>query len=77
MIWAWDIDTSLPDFAQRYHQAALDLGLLLRPIGRTLYCMPPYVLDDADITHLGQAALAALNTTLQQEAELAAKKGNA
>lgn len=39
--------------------------------------MPPYVLDDADITHLGQAALAALNTTLQQEAELAAKKGNA
>ncbi|QQN70895.1 adenosylmethionine--8-amino-7-oxononanoate transaminase [Comamonas testosteroni] len=77
MIWAWDIDTSLPDFAQRYHEAALDLGLLLRPIGRTLYCMPPYVLDDADITHLGQAALAALNTTLQQEAELAAKKGKA
>jgi hypothetical protein len=74
MIWAWDIDTALPDFAQRYHQAALDLGLLLRPIGRTLYCMPPYVLDDADIAHLGQAALAALNTTLQQEAELAAKK---
>ena len=25
MIWAWDIDTSLPDFAQRYHEAALDL----------------------------------------------------
>ena len=77
MIWAWDIDTSLPDFAQHYNQAALDLGLLLRPIGRTLYCMPPYVLDDADIAHLGQAALAALNTTLQQEAELAAKKGKA
>ena len=77
MIWAWDIDTALPDFAQRYHQAALDLGLLLRPIGRTLYCMPPYVLDDADIVHLGQAALAALNTALQQEAELAAKKAEA
>ena len=77
MIWAWDIDSVLPDFAQRYHQAALDLGLLLRPIGSTLYCMPPYVLDDADIAHLAQAALAALNTTLQQEAELAAQKGNA
>lgn len=77
MIWAWDIDTSLPDFAQRYHEAALDLGLLLRPIGCTLYCMPPYVLNDTDIAHLGQAALAALNTTLQQEAELAAKKGKA
>lgn len=77
MIWAWDIDTALPDFAQHYHQAALDLGLLLRPIGHTLYCMPPYVLDDADIAHLGQAALAALNTALQQEAELAAKKAEA
>ncbi len=77
MIWAWDIDSVLPDFAQRYHEAALDLGLLLRPIGSTLYCMPPYVLDDADIAHLAQAALAALNTTLQQEAELAAQKGNA
>lgn len=77
MIWAWDIDSALPDFAQRYHEAALDLGLLLRPIGSTLYCMPPYVLDDADIAHLAQAALAALNITLQQEAELAAQKGKA
>ncbi|MDR2299800.1 MAG: adenosylmethionine--8-amino-7-oxononanoate transaminase [Comamonas sp.] len=77
MIWAWDIDTALPDFAQRYHEAALDRGLLLRPIGRTLYCMPPYVLDDADIAHLGQAALAALNTVLLQEAELSAQKGKA
>jgi adenosylmethionine-8-amino-7-oxononanoate aminotransferase len=74
MIWAWDIDTRLPDFAQRYHAAALAHGLLLRPIGSTLYCMPPYVLDDAAVAHLGRAALAALEATLLQEAELSAQE---
>ncbi len=68
MVWAWDIDTSLPDFAQRYHRVALRHNLLLRPIGSTLYCMPSYVLDDAAIRHLGRAALAALDECLQQEA---------
>lgn len=77
MIWAWDIDTRLPDFSQRYHAAALAHGLLLRPIGpmgRTLYCMPPYVLDDAAVAHLGRAALAALDDTLLQEAALPAQE---
>ena len=73
MVWAWDIDTTLPDFAQRYHLAALRHGLLLRPIGHTLYCMPPYVLSDDDIAHLGQAALAALEDTLLQEPEQLAR----
>lgn len=73
MVWAWDIDTTLPDFAQRYHTSALRHGLLLRPIGHTLYCMPPYVLSDADIAHLGQAALAALEDTLLQEPEQLAR----
>ena len=77
MIWAWDIDTTQPDFSQRYHHAALEQGLLLRPIGRTLYCMPPYVLTDADIAHLGQSALAALEATLLQEAELPAQEVSA
>ncbi len=48
MIWAWDIDTPDPGFAMRYHRAALNAGLLLRPIGHTLYLMPPYCLSDAD-----------------------------
>jgi hypothetical protein len=48
MIWAWDIDTDEPTFAARYHRAALDAGLLLRPIGATLYVMPPYVLTESD-----------------------------
>jgi len=64
MIWAWDADTDDPRFAQRYHRAALDEGLLLRPIGRTLYFMPPYVLDDEAIEHLVRGAVRALDAAL-------------
>jgi len=72
MVWAWDIATTLPDFAQRYHAAARSRGLLLRPIGHTLYCMPPYVLDADEVQHLATQALAALEDCLLQEAELSA-----
>lgn len=72
MVWAWDVETALPDFAQRYHAAARSRGLLLRPIGHTLYCMPPYVLDADEVQHLAIQALAALEDCLLQEAELSA-----
>jgi adenosylmethionine---8-amino-7-oxononanoate aminotransferase len=67
MIWAWDIETPLPDFARRYQGHALARGLVLRPIGKTLYFMPPYVLDDEAMQHLAHGALAALETTLSEE----------
>mgnify|MGYP006208306691 CR=1 FL=1 len=38
----------LPDFGRRYARHALAQGLLLRPIGHTLYAMPPYVIDEAE-----------------------------
>ncbi len=63
MIWAWDVATDDPRFAARYHRAALAQGLLLRPIGRTLYFMPPYVIDEAAMRHLVDGALAALEAT--------------
>ena len=67
MIWAWDVDTALPHFARRYHHHAMERGLVLRPIGRTLYAMPPYVLDAQAVQHLTQGALAALEATLAEE----------
>jgi adenosylmethionine-8-amino-7-oxononanoate aminotransferase len=66
MIWAWDAVTDDPIFSRRYHRAALDEGLLLRPIGRTLYFMPPYVIDDEAIEHLVRGALRALDRTLAE-----------
>ena len=68
LIWAWDVETSLPDFARRYHRHAMARGLLLRPIGATVYAMPPYVLDAEAVQHLAVNALAALDATLAEEA---------
>ena len=67
MVWAWDIETPLPDFARRYQGHALARGLVLRPIGQTLYFMPPYALDDEAMQHLAHGALAALEATLAEE----------
>jgi len=70
MIWAWDIDvrsdTTEPTFAQRCHRAALDAGLLLRPIGHTLYVMPPYVLSPDDQRFLADGLLAVLDAVLAE-----------
>jgi dethiobiotin synthase len=41
MIWAFDVATEDPDFPRRFFSAALEGGLLLRPIGNTVYFMPP------------------------------------
>jgi len=77
MIWAWDIETSLADFSQRYHQHAMARGLLLRPIGKTVYAMPPYVLDGEAVQWLAQQALAALHATLAEETDVPTTGGRA
>ena len=43
MIWAFEVDSRQPDFSARFFAHALDKELLLRPLGRTVYFMPPYV----------------------------------
>lgn len=69
MIWAFDVALDTPAeasaFARRCHAAALARGLLLRPIGNTVYLMPPYVLDDDAQTWLATQTLAALTDTLE------------
>jgi adenosylmethionine---8-amino-7-oxononanoate aminotransferase len=47
MIWAFEVDAAEPLFARRFSSAALERELLLRPIGNTVYFMPPYVIDEA------------------------------
>ncbi|MDE2277206.1 MAG: adenosylmethionine--8-amino-7-oxononanoate transaminase [Burkholderiales bacterium] len=67
LIFAWDVASSLPDFARRYARHALAQGVLLRPIGPTLYAMPPYVISADEGAHLARGALAALEATLAEE----------
>lgn len=64
MILAFDVDTHRPDFSRRFFGAGLELGVLLRPIGRTVYFMPPYVVDDSEIRHLMDGAAGALAAAL-------------
>lgn len=57
MIWAFDVDTRRSDFARAAFAEALKHELLLRPIGNTVYFMPPYVTTDAEFAHIVEAAL--------------------
>ena len=56
MIWAFDAAVDDPEkaasFSRRFFTKALKQELLLRPIGRTVYLMPPYILDDEEIDGL-------------------------
>jgi adenosylmethionine-8-amino-7-oxononanoate aminotransferase len=52
MIIAFDVETARPDFARWCFAEGVARELLLRPIGNTIYFMPPYVLTDAEFTLL-------------------------
>jgi adenosylmethionine-8-amino-7-oxononanoate aminotransferase len=58
MIWAFDAQVQDPQlaatFSRRFFASALKHELLLRPIGTTVYLMPPYVLTDADTRFLAE-----------------------
>ena len=49
MIWAFDVADAAPGFAQDFYRRAIEAGVLLRPLGNTVYWMPPYVIDDEGI----------------------------
>ena len=53
-IWAFEAVSSTPNFQQRFYQAALQRGLILRPIGNTVYFMPPYVISEQEMDMLVQ-----------------------
>ena len=64
MIWAWDVADAPADFSRRVYRVALRHQLLLRPIGDTVYLMPPYLLSDADIDVLADSVIAVMNEVL-------------
>jgi len=61
MIWAFDVVDEKADFTRRFYRAALEHELLLRPIGNTVYFMPPYVIANDEIDLLVERALEILN----------------
>ena len=49
MIWAFEVEAAQSSFAQRCFALALEHELLLRPIGNTIYFMPPYIIDESEM----------------------------
>lgn len=68
MIWAFDVKAEHAggNFAERFHLAGRRRELLIRPIGRTVYLMPPYVLDETLSPWLARQVLATLRDVLDQ-----------
>jgi adenosylmethionine-8-amino-7-oxononanoate aminotransferase len=58
MIWAFEVPSREPDFAAQAFRLALERGVLLRPIGNTVYFMPPYVAEESEFAELVDAGLA-------------------
>jgi len=59
MIWAFEVETTDAQFARRFFAAGLEQELLLRPLGNTVYFMPPYVIggDEIELLTARTAAL--------------------
>jgi adenosylmethionine-8-amino-7-oxononanoate aminotransferase len=64
MIWAVDIETEDPDFRCGSIVRRCATRCLLRPLGTTIYFMPPYILDDREAVLLAEGAVAALDAAL-------------
>jgi len=61
MILAFDVKNTGQRFSERFHLAARERELLIRPIGNTVYLMPPYLIDAATAAFLFNAVIETLN----------------
>lgn len=68
MILAFDVKQSAlknsNPFSKEMFASCLKEGVLIRPIGNTIYVMPPYVLSADEIEQMGQSIQRALNRVL-------------
>lgn len=68
MVWAFDVALSEKDdpltFPKRFFSEALQNELLLRPIGNTVYLMPPYILNEEEIAFVAKQTLLTLDKVL-------------
>ena len=62
LIWAFEVETTDPGFSRRFFAGALEHELLLRPLGNTVYFMPPYVIRDDESKLLIQRTAGLLDT---------------
>jgi len=49
------IEMKHPVSADKAHPLCKELGVWLRPFGHHIYCMPPFVIDEDDLSHVARA----------------------
>jgi len=71
MIWAFDAvidnEARAASFSRRFFNSAVQHELLMRPIGNTVYLMPPYILDDEEIALLGARTIAVFESVIYHD----------
>ncbi|ABI58494.1 adenosylmethionine--8-amino-7-oxononanoate transaminase [Nitrosomonas eutropha] len=61
MIWAFEVDNPQPDFTHRFAQKGLEQQLLIRPMGNSVYIMPPYIINEEEMELMARGILHILN----------------
>ncbi len=64
MVWAFEVETPHVDFAQRCFSLGLQHELLLRPMGNTVYFMPPYVISEDEMQLLVTRTLKVIDSLI-------------
>jgi adenosylmethionine-8-amino-7-oxononanoate aminotransferase len=62
MIWAFEVETTDPSFSGNFFQYSLSQELLLRPLGNTVYFMPPYIINNEEMNFLVTGILQVLDS---------------
>lgn len=51
------VETEKPVDVGRFQRKCVDKGVWIRPFGRNVYIMPPYIIDDARLKRLCEALI--------------------
>ena len=62
MIWAFEVETTDPIFSGNFFQQSLSQELILRPLGNTVYFMPPYIINNEEMNFLVSGILQVLDS---------------
>ena len=61
MIWAFEVENPKKDFVNWFRQKGLEQELLIRPLGNSVYIMPPYIINEEEMQWIAQSILCILN----------------
>jgi adenosylmethionine-8-amino-7-oxononanoate aminotransferase len=64
MIWAFDLEGITKKILRKISTKAIESGLLIRPIGHTIYFMPPYIINHDEIDFMIDTTLEVIQSSI-------------